>query len=275
VKANSEIPDTWLTATGLPVGVRAFMTTRAGGVSPPPYDSLNLRPTALRGDAWDDPVAVAENAARVAAVLGATPVWLDQVHGVKVVRLTEDSPPGPLPRADASISTDPSLACAVLVADCLPVLFATPDGGAVAAAHAGWRGLAGGVLEATVEALCDAARCKPQQLHAWLGACIGPEAFEVGPDVLAAFGRDPQAQAALGQADRRFAWAPRADGTPRWRADLAGLAHDRLQATGVSQVAGGGWCTVSDASRFFSYRRSAITGRMAACIRPARIRPAG
>jgi polyphenol oxidase len=149
----------------------------------------------------------------------------------------------------------------VLVADCLPVLLAAPQARGVGAAHAGWRGLAGGVLEATVQALCDATRCEPGELQAWLGPCIGPRQFEVGADVLAAFGTASAA---------RFVPRARADGSMRWLADLPGLARDRLHGAGVRQVSGGAWCTVEDGSRFFSFRRDGVTGRMAAavCIRP-------
>ena len=146
------------------------------------------------------------------------------------------------------------MACSVLVADCLPVLFALPDGRGVGAAHAGWRGLAGGVLEATVQALCDAAAAQPHELHAWMGACIGPDAFEVGADVLDAFG-------AAGADRFRPASVP-----GKWWADLPGLAHDRLRRLGVRQVQAAGACTVSDPSRFFSLRRDRVTGRHAACV---------
>jgi polyphenol oxidase len=140
----------------------------------------------------------------------------------------------------------------------------------VAAAHAGWRGLAGGVLENTVAALAKAAGCAPNELAAWLGACIGPGAFEVGADVLDAFGVPPAADPAHRRSSRfgssRFEYAPRADGSPRWRADLAGLAGDQLRAAGVGQVRVSGRCTVAEPSRFFSYRRDGRTGRMAACV---------
>jgi YfiH family protein len=182
-------------------------------------------------------------------------VYLSQVHGREVVHLApgyagED-------RADAAIATEPAIACTVMVADCLPVLFAAPAGRGVGAAHAGWRGLAAGVLEAAVRALCEAASCEAGELTAWLGPCIGARRFEVGADVLKAFG--PGAAA-------RFAPRPRPDGDMRWLADLPGLARDRLHAAGVRRVGGGIWCTVEDASRFFSYRRDGVTGRMAAAV---------
>lgn len=251
-----------------PAGTTALMSTRLGGISAAPFDSLNLRSPALGGDGIDAPAAVLENQRRFGQALGAQPVWLNQVHGADVLRLTPDhlAPGAPLPRADASICTTPGIACAVLVADCLPVLVCSADGRAVGAAHAGWRGLAGGVLDHTVAALCDAAGCPPADLLAWLGPCIGPAAFEVGPDVLLAFGADPQAPA-LAPADAAlFRFSPQADGSARWRADLAGLARRRLAGLGVRQVHGGGWCTVAQGSRFFSFRREPRTGRMAAAI---------
>lgn len=246
-----------------PAGVRALMSTRAGGVSQAPFDSLNLRPAALGGEAVDDPIAVQENQHRFAAALGAQPVWLNQVHGADVVRLTGEQVQdgAPLPRADASICTEPGIACAVLVADCLPVLLCSADGRAVGAAHAGWRGLASGVLDRTVEALCVVAGNSPNELLAWLGPCIGPRAFEVGEDVLHAYGADPAFPDTT-----LFVPSPRPDGERRWRANLVGLARQRLAALGVQQVSGGTWCTVEGGSRFFSYRREPRTGRLAAAI---------
>ncbi len=255
-------PAEWLRpqwAAGGPAGVvagatnraiGAVMTTRAGGISAAPFDTFNLR-----AGLGDTAAAVAANHEALALGVGRAPVFLEQVHGTRVVRLTRaDALPGaPVHVADASITTETGLACAVQVADCLPVLFAAPAGRGVGAAHAGWRGLAGGVLEATVQALCVAAACEPHELQAWLGACIGPQRFEVGGDVVDAFGA-PSAG--------RF--APHA--AEKWLADLPGLARDRLRAAGVTAVSGGAWCTVSDASRFFSYRRDRVTGRMAALV---------
>lgn len=242
-------PD-WIVPDGLPDNVGAVMTTRAGGSSAGPWQSLNV------GDAvGDDAGAVVRNRERLARAIGAAPVFLRQCHGARVVRLA----PGDADRtaaheADASLCTERGVACTVQVADCLPLLFAAPDGRAVAAAHAGWRGLAGGVVEATLAALCDAASCAPQQVHAWLGPCIGPRRFEVGIDVVEAFG-----------GGARFAPAPAA-GAPKWHADLAGLARDRLAALGVSRIGGGRWCTAEDAARFFSFRRDGVTGRMVAAV---------
>lgn len=251
-------PEDWLPADGLPPGVAGGMSTRAGGVSAAPFASLNLRPAGLRGDALDEPAAVAENQRRWATVTSpARPVWLDQVHGVQVVRLGADDPngnDGPFHQADAAVTTEPGVACTVLVADCLPVLFADAHSRAVGAAHAGWRGLAGGVLERTVAQVCRLADCGPGEVHAWLGACIGPTAFEVGEDVLDAVG-------AAGRVHCR----PTGQ-LGKWWADLPALARQRLQAAGVLRVSGGQWCTASDASRFFSFRRDRVTGRHAASI---------
>lgn len=242
--------------------VRAFMTTRAGGVSAGPWASMNIGRAVE-----DDPQAVAENRARVSQALGAPALFMPQVHGTTVLRLRpEHAQPGAeMPKADAAVSTDPGLGVAIQVADCLPVLFAAPRG--VGGAHAGWRGLAAGVLEQTVQVLCEEAACKPSEIHAWMGACIGPEAFEVGADVVQAFGADAGADASEDGAHPFFLYRPNAAGEPRWRADLAGLARERLKALGLASVSGGGWCTYTDESRFFSYRRARVSGRMAAAIR--------
>lgn len=233
-------------------GVGALMTTRRGGVSAAPCDSLNLG--AAVGDA---PEAVAANRERLAATCGARPVFLRQVHGVRVVRVGASDAGAPPHEADASVTTEAGIACTVLVADCLPALFAAPNGRAVGAAHAGWRGLAGGVLEATLREVCALARCEPADVHVWLGACIGPRRFEVGADVLDAFG-------AVSEADSpRFRPGVRPG---KWLADLPGLARDRLQAAGVRSIDGADHCTVEDASRFFSFRRDGVTGRLAAAV---------
>lgn len=231
--------------------VQALMSSRGGGISAAPFGSLNLGRSA-----GDTPQAVAENRRRFALALGAPPVWISQVHGSSVRRIWRADLADAAPHtADAAITTDAGVACAVMVADCLPVLFAAPEARAVGAAHAGWRGLAGGVLEATVAALCDASACAPSKLLAWLGPCIGPRRFEVGADVVEAFGGGPH-----------FKACPRPDGTMRWLADLPALAHARLQAAGLTQVSGGVWCTVEDGSQFFSFRRDGVTGRMAAGV---------
>ena len=238
-----------------PAGCGAVMTTRLGGVSRPPFDALNLRGAPFLPDDAHD---VAENRRRFAATIGATPVYLDQVHGSRVVRLRQDdlaSDESALERADASIATEPGVACTVLVADCLPVLFASRDGRTVGAAHAGWRGLSGGVLAATMGALCEASGQPPSAFVAWIGAGIGPVHFEVGADVPAAFD--------TGEA-RHFRAAPARDGTPKWMGDLAAIALGRLRGLGLDSVVASGLCTVADRERFFSYRRDGLTGRLAA-----------
>jgi YfiH family protein len=240
-----------------PPGVQALMTLRGGGHSAPPFDGFNLSRAV-----GDDPQAVAANRALFVQRLGgARPTWLRQVHGVDVLRLTPDTPEHPETTADAAWTDQPGLACMVSAADCMPVLLALRDGTAVAAAHAGWRGLAGGVLEATVQALCEGTGRPADELQAWLGPCIGPRQFEVGADVLQAFGQNPeQADPAL------FVSRPRPDGAPRWLAHLPALAQRRLRALGLRQIDAAAACTVEDASRFFSYRRDRITGRMFAAI---------
>jgi polyphenol oxidase len=236
------------------------MSCRAGGVSLAPFDTLNMGMAV-----GDDPLHVAQNRALLQQVCGAQPVFLKQVHGIRVVRLTaaDAAQQDLLLEADASVTTEPGVACTIQVADCLPVLFTAPEGRAVGAAHAGWRGLAGGVLQATALAVCELSGCAPTDLSAWLGPCIGPRRFEVGADVLAGFGVDT----AEGSPTPRFVrHSDAAAETPKWLADLPGLALDRLNALGVVKVSGGQWCTVEEASRFFSFRRDRTTGRMAAAI---------
>ncbi|MFC5301322.1 peptidoglycan editing factor PgeF [Azospira restricta] len=231
----------------LPPGVRALQTTRVGGVSGAPWAGFNL------GDhVGDEPAAVAANRARLAAMLPAMPVWLAQVHGVDVARLDALPAGAPAPVADAAVARAAGRVCAVMTADCLPLLLCDRDGTVVAAAHAGWRGLCAGVIEATVAAMA----VRPAALSAWLGPAIGPAAFEVGDEVRAAFvARD--AAAADGFV--------RGDGG-RWFADLYRLARQRLAALGVPAVHGGGECTWRQADRYFSYRRDGVTGRMATLI---------
>ncbi|MBL8527764.1 MAG: peptidoglycan editing factor PgeF [Burkholderiales bacterium] len=227
-----------------PTRVRALITTRAGGVSGGPYAALNL------GDhVGDEPAAVAQNRACLAAYLPAAPLWLRQVHGTAVADALRDRPGC---EADASFTHTPGRVLAVLTADCLPVLLAEETGAAVAIAHAGWRGLATGVIERTVAALGT----EPANLLAYLGPAIGPHAFEVGNDVRDAFVRtDAQAAAAF---------QPTPSG--KWLADLYALARLRLAKIGTSHVYGGDFCTFGDASRFYSYRRDGVTGRMASLI---------
>lgn len=227
-----------------PPSVRALQTTRLGGVSRAPYEAFNL------GDhVGDDLAAVAANRERLAACLPAPPLWLKQVHGTAVADVG-NAVPGV--EADAAISRRPGQVCAVMTADCLPVLLCDRAGTVVAAVHAGWRGLCSGVIEAAV-----AAMGRPgQELMAWLGPAIGPGAFEVGEEVRAAFlARDPEAAEAF---------ADQGDG--KWLADLWQLARRRLVALGLSDIHGGGQCTFSEAGRFYSYRRDGATGRMATLI---------
>ncbi len=230
-----------------PPNVRACFTTRMGGVSEAPYGSLNLG-----AHVGDDLMAVMANRQRVCASLPSEPVWLEQVHGTNVIELPALPETAAPARADASVSFRPGSVCVVMTADCLPVLFARGDGSAVGAAHAGWRGLCNGVLEATVARMGGA-----EGLLAWLGPAIGSDAFEVGDEVRMAFmTHDERAQAAFRRGDK----------PGKWWADIYQLARQRLAAVGVEQVYGGGFCTVRDVDRFYSYRRDKVTGRMAALI---------
>jgi len=227
-----------------PARVKSLMTTRTGGVSRAQWASLNL------GDhVGDDARHVAANRARLRERLPAEPGWLRQVHSARVAELGRDAER----EADASFTRQAGAACAVLTADCLPVLFCDRAGSVVAAAHAGWRGLAGGVLEAAVAAM----QVPPDQVLAWMGAAIGPQAFEVGDDVREAF------VAQHAEAAAAFVPLP----VPgKWLADIYRLARIRLNHIGVQAIYGGGRCTFSEADAFFSYRRDAVTGRMAALI---------
>lgn len=230
-----------------PLQVRALQTTRLGGVSRDAYGSLNLG-----SNTDDDPAAVRANRQRLreSLQLPAEPCWLRQVHGTTVVDAAACV--AEAPAADASETRASDVVCAVLSADCLPVVLCADDGSWIGAAHAGWRGLVGGVLEAVV----GRAGLPPSRLLAWFGAAIGPAHFEVGPEVRDAF---VAAQAEAGAAFR----AGRDD---RWHADLYALARLRLQRAGVQRIYGGGLCTYSDAARFYSFRRAADTGRMATLI---------
>ncbi|MFS2123225.1 peptidoglycan editing factor PgeF [Pseudomonas sp. Pseusp97] len=235
----------WLTPDWpAPANVRACVTTRAGGVSVEPFESFNL------GDhVGDDPAAVAENRRRLTAELGCRPAWLSQVHGIDVV----EADPCVVATADASWSAAPGIACTIMTADCLPALFCDRAGTRVGAAHAGWRGLANGVLEATVDAMGIA----PAELLVWLGPSIGPQAFEVGPEVREAF------LAEHAEAERAFLPSSNAG---KFMADIHELARIRLAAKGVKAVYGGDFCTFSDTERFYSYRRNPRTGRLASLI---------
>ncbi len=227
-----------------PDRVAALVTTRAGGVSQGAYASLNLAT-----HVGDDAAAVVENRHRLGEQLPAEPAWLNQVHGCGVLRAEEAGRAG---EADAVYTRRANTVCAVLTADCLPVLLCDDGGSVVAAAHAGWRGLAGGVVEAAVGAM----NVTPARLLAWLGPAIGPLAFEVGSEVRAAFlAHDAVATAAF-----------TAGQNGKWLADLYALARLRLAKLGVTRVFGGGECTYSDVQRWYSYRRDGATGRMATLI---------
>ena len=237
-------PDWIVPRWSAPPNVQALITTRAGGVSQGPYAGCNL---GLR--TGDDPRAISDNRARLEALLPQPPRWLRQVHGAAVV---EAEAVTDAPEADAAVARRAGTVCGVLVADCIPVLLADRAGTIVAVAHAGWRGLAAGVIANTVARMAVA----PREIVAYLGPGIGPAAFEVGADVRDAFvSRDSRAQAAF---------VPHAPG--KWLADLFLLARQSLQHAGVEDVHGGGFCTYSDPARFFSYRRERTTGRMAAVI---------
>jgi len=223
-----------------PTSVRAFTTTRQGGFSGGAWSSLNL---GFRSG--DDPGDVEKNHQRLTSHLPSRPQWLQQVHGSNVV--THSGRVGQDLEADAIVSFSSGQVCAVQTADCLPVLFCNRSGNRVAAAHAGWRGLARGVLQTTVNAMRD----EPQEILAWLGPAIGPDVYEVGDDVRQAF---PAQQACFS-----------AHGN-RWLLDLYGVARHKLSELGISQIYGGAYCTYSDSERFFSYRRDGETGRMASLI---------
>jgi YfiH family protein len=232
--------------TAAPRGVRGVATTRDGpGVSAPPFDAFNL---GLRSG--DDDAAVRANRAALAAALAlpSSPRWLRQVHGSDVVRFDADGNDAE-PTADAAVTSMPGVVLAILTADCLPVLLAARDGREIGAAHAGWRGLAGGVIEATVAAM----RTPAADLVAWLGPAAGPDAYEVGDEVRDAF---------LAH-DARAAPAFVATRPGHWRVDLYALARQRLAALGVTNVTGGDRCTISEPAHFYSYRRDGRTGRQA------------
>lgn len=254
-----------------PANIKALQTTRAGGSSKAPYDSLNL------GDhVGDDPLVVERNRILLNTLLPSEPVWLEQSHGIVVANADRADC---LPQADACIARHRAAVCVVMTADCLPILLCDQQGSVVGAAHAGWKGLAAGVIEATVQAMNVA----PQNLMAWLGPAISQHAFEVGEEVRAAFvDADPQAVSA-------FTPSPCAEGSPRsggeptglplagvmgegrgegkkWFADIYALARLRLNALGITQIYGGDRCTYREHEQFFSYRRDGRTGRMGAFI---------
>lgn len=240
----------------MPVGVGALVSLRHGGASQAPYDDgaggggLNLG-----SHVGDDLISVQRNRQQLSSWLPAPPVWLSQVHGTVVLDAATVDPGAGPPAADASFTIAHQVVCAILTADCLPVLFCDRAGTIVAAAHAGWRGLAAGVLEQTVAAMRSAGA---NQILAWLGPAIGPTAFEVGAEVRAVFiAIDPALACA-------FVAIPARDG--KYLADIYQLARLRLRHAGVNAIAGGGFCTYSDARRFYSYRRDGTTGRIASFI---------
>ncbi len=227
-----------------PANVKALQTTRRGGSSKPPYDSFNLG-----SHVQDNPLQVERNRMLLEPLLPSEPVWLQQVHGVTVVDAGHTSC---LPEADASVSTHRGAVCAVMTADCLPILLCDDKGSVVGAVHAGWRGLCDGVIEAAVAEM----KVPTSSLMVWLGPAIGPMAFEVGAEVRAAF---------IGQhASAAAAFVPAPNG--KWLADIFQLATLRLHALGITRIYGGGMCTYSNPERFYSYRRDGETGRMATMI---------
>ena len=251
-------------------GVKALATTRNGGVSAAPYDGANGRGGLNLGlHTGDAPDAVMENRRRVVELTGAPVAWLDQVHGAviedagAVIDRCAGSPAATV-KADAAVTDRAGVVCVVMIADCLPVLFCDAAGCAVGAAHAGWRGLAAGIVEKTAERVAHLAGTEASTLHAWLGPAIGPAAFEVGEDVLGAFvaAADPALR------DATVAAFARREEKHKYLANLYALARLRLNRIGVpaGNVHGGTFCTMTDANRFYSYRRDRTTGRMAAMI---------
>jgi YfiH family protein len=239
VKETLIVPD-WPS----PPKVRALQTTRRGGISLPPFDEFNL------GEhVGDNLQSVMHNRKLLRNFVPAEPFWLRQVHGIRAV---DAALAHLLPEADAGVAFRAGVVCAVMTADCLPVLLCDQAGTVVGAVHAGWRGLAAGVIEASVRAM----QVPPETLMAWLGPAIGPQAFEVGSDVHAAY--------VGGSAVAEQAFRPAGSG--KWLADIYLLARQRLNALGITRIHGGGYCTYSDRERFFSFRRDGQTGRMATLI---------
>lgn len=235
----------WLSADWpAPQWVKTCVTTRQLGSSQGPWKGFNL------GDhVGDDPVHVAANRAELQRELGCQPAWLEQTHGTDVVR----ADPAVIAQADAAWTDQPGVACTIMTADCLPVLFCDRAGTRVAAAHAGWRGLLAGILENTLKALA----VDPSQVLVWLGPAIGPQAFEVGGEVREAFIRlDARAESAFVPSAR----------PGHYLADIYQLARQRLRAAGVQTISGGDQCTVSNPPRYYSYRRDGQTGRMASLV---------
>lgn len=260
---ESCIPNLLLPDWPAPAAVRGFVTLRNGGVSRGPWGRADGRPGGwnLGTHCGDTAADVAENRSRLRMLLPGDPCWLDQVHGVDVddADLRGSNPPsragGDLPRADAAVATRRGVVLAVLTADCLPVFLCNRSADVIALAHAGWRGLAAGVLERTLDAMRQ--RSADRDWMAWIGPGIGPHRFEVGDEVRAAFvDTDPSSAAAFAPGLR----------PGKWQADLSALARARLLRHGVRHVHGGTCCTASDAERFYSYRRDGVTGRFASLL---------
>jgi YfiH family protein len=241
------LPRQWLVPDwNAPKRVRAFVTTRAGGVSAGEFASMNLG-----GSSGDDPESVARNRLIVREHLPSMPRWMKQVHGTDVAQLDRHGE-SEVATADAAVTSQPGRVAVVLTADCMPLFLCDESGENVAVVHAGWRGMSAGVIESTVRVIGAA----PSQLMAWMGPTIGPSAFEVGPEVREAFvAHDPDARDAF-----------RSHKSGKFMADLYALARRRLGSVGVARVSGGGFCTYTDTARFFSYRRAKASGRMGAFI---------
>ena len=252
INATNLIRPSWL----VPQQIKAFCTTRQGGVSKAPFNSLNLGLNA--GDVAADAL---HNRSIIRSHLPTAPLWLKQIHGMTVsTPVSRNALTGKPFEADAAVTNIPNEVLAILTADCMPVLFASKGGGVIGAAHAGWRGLSGGVLENTLQAmLALSPGLSPKDITAWMGPAIGPTAFEVGEDVLDAF-------SVQGSTILSKAFKPIAASSGKYLADLYLLAEDRLRLLGVEQIDGGDFCTFNNSEKFFSYRKDKKTGRFASLI---------
>lgn len=252
----------WLHAQ-LPGGARIVVTTRTGiteqnAISAPPYDGFNLAQ-----HVGDDPQQVAANRLALQHALGLVrqPAWLEQIHGIDAIDAARVDPHAPPPKADAVFTREKNVPCVVMTADCLPVVLAAADGSVVGVAHAGWKGLCHGVIEALAQSMGAVA------LHAWLGPCIGPDNYETGPEIRAAFlAQNARLGLDAGTTDTAFRAITRHDGTPGYLCDLHALARQRLAALGVRTVSGGEHCTVRENDRFYSFRKTPVTGRFATLV---------
>lgn len=264
----------------VPSNVRAFVTTRDGGVSEPPFGCWMAGGASGEGRelpgglnlgrlSGDEPDRVEANRSRLLAYAGVPVAWLKQVHGAGVVDAVDAlaaARAGEPLSADACVTDRPGIACTVMVADCMPVLLCDGAGRAVGAAHAGWRGLAAGVIEKTAERVAALAGCATHDLHAYLGPAIGPAAFEVGADVRDAFMNHPVAVGAQQRDATAAAFVARPEAPGKFFANLNALARLRLATLGVERISGGDLCTYTQRERFYSYRRERVTGRMAALV---------